>query len=347
MSVLSFDKIMYHPEHIIAAKDETKIFPVHATISLSNHCNHKCLWCTAYEFQQDKAILTDYNKLLAFLTKAKKRGLKAITYVGNGEPTIYPKFLDLIKAVNELGLEQSMFTNGHILDKFEKEILEYFTWIRISLDAGSTEIHNKMHDVENHFDKIISNIKSIVKNKSKGFMIGVQYAVHHQNIDDMHKSAKIASEIGVDYFSIKPVFSRGGVGTNIEANNLTHLTLDPVCEIITKDLQTEKFKIFYRPYQVLSHEQGKTTHSYLKCVAGFFNINIYEKGEIIFCAPHKIEVGTLDDDLEDIEGRIVELSNNLNLNNCPAGCRYHELNDLIHNISHPLNDSRIKHINFI
>jgi len=347
MSVLSFEKIMYHPENILAVKQQTNIFPVHATISLSNHCNHRCLWCTAYEFQLDKSIITDYDKLLDFLTRAKGRGLKAVTYVGNGEPTAYPRFKELVENVNALGLEQSMFTNGYLMERFEDEILRYFTWIRISLDAGSQEVHNKMHDVKNHFNKIIENVKTLIAKRNGQLMIGIQYAVHHENVEDMYRSAKLASDIGVDYFSVKPVFSRGGVGVNIEPNNLTHVELDPLCATITDDLQSDKFQIFYRPYQVLSHEQGKTTHTYKKCIAGFFNINIYEKGDLIFCAPHKIGVGKLEDDLEKVEERIRKLSNKLDLSKCPAGCRYHELNELMDNIVDSSVVSKTKHTNFI
>lgn len=347
MSVLSFDKIMYHPEHILAIKNETTIFPVHATISLSNHCNHKCLWCTAYEFQLDKAKTVDHDKLIKFLSDAKKRGLKAVTYVGNGEPTVYHKFSELVKEVNSLGIEQSMFTNGHLIDKFEKEIIDCFTWIRISLDAGSTEVHDKMHDVSNHFNKIIENVKSLILKKNKNMMVGIQYAVHHENIDDMYKSAEVVSQIGANYISVKPVFTKGSVGVKIDRNTLTHADISPIVQKITDSFASDSFEVFYRPHQVLSNQIEKNVLAYNKCVAGFFNINIYEDGEIIYCAPHKRSVGTLDDDLDVIEKRIVELSKNLDLSQCPAGCRYHELNHLIENILNPEIDAKTKHINFI
>jgi len=348
MNFLTFDKILYHPEHIMAVKNNTQIFPVHATISLGNFCNHKCLWCTAYEYQLDNANLLDFDKIINFLGKAKQRGLKAITYVGNGEPTAYPRFKELVKRIADMGIEQAMFTNGYLIDRFEDEILKYFTWIRISLDAGSTKIHNFMHDVDNHFDKIIENTKRLIdKRKGKIPTVGIQYATHHKNIDDLYNSAKISSEIKADYFSIKPVFNRGGVGENIEKNNLTYNEITPIVEKIKKDFLSDSFKIFYRPHQILSHEQESTIFDYKKCVAGFFNINIYEDDKIIYCGPHRVSAGKITDDLDEIENKIIDLSDKLDLSKCPAGCRYHELNNLVDNIISPEAISKKQHINFI
>lgn len=348
MNVLSFNKIMYHPEHIVAIKDAKPIFPVHATISLGNFCNHKCLWCTAYEYQLDNANLLDFDKIISFLEKAKRRGLKAVTYVGNGEPTAYPRFKELVITIADMGIEQGMFTNGYLVNKFEDEILTYFTWIRVSLDAGSTDMHNYMHDVNNHFDKIIQNTKSLIsKRKDKIPTIGIQYATHHKNLEDLYQSAKVSFEIKADYFSVKPVFNRGGVGENIEKNSLTYNDITPIVEKIRTDFENDNFSIFYRPYQILSHEQEHTIFDYKMCVAGFFNVNIYEDDKIIYCGPHRVSVGKITDDLDKIERNIVNLSDKLDLSKCPAGCRYHELNDLVDNILHPEIISKKQHTNFI
>lgn len=348
MSFLDFDKILYHPENVIAVRDNQPIFPVHATISLGNFCNHKCLWCTAYEYQLDKSNLLDFDKILAFLDKARHRGLKAVTYVGNGEPTAYPRFKELVTKIAEMGIEQGMFTNGYLVDKFEDEVLNYFTWIRISLDAGSTEIHNKMHDVKNHFNRIMANTQRLIeRRKDKSPTVGIQYATHHENIDDLYKSAQLSKEIKTDYFSIKPVFNRGSVGERIEKNNLTHDEITPIAQKIKADFEDNSFSIFYREHQILSHEQEKTIFNYQKCVAGFFNVNIYEDDKIIYCGPHRISVGKITDDLDSIEQNIVKLSDKLNLSICPAGCRYHELNRLVDGIISPEKVRKTHHIDFI
>lgn len=347
MNILSFEKVLYQPKHLAAIQEDRMIFPLHVTVSLGNFCNHRCRWCTAYEYQKEKATIMDYEKLLSFLTRACNRGLKAVTYVGNGEPTIYPHFRELISKVKALGLEQGMFTNGYALNHYEADILQNFTWIRVSLDAGSEAVHEKMHDVHNHFGKIISNIQSLVAHKtSKLPTIGVQYAVHHENLEDLPSAARQCKALGVDYFSVKPVFNRGSVGERIEKNRLTYEEITPVVESI-QSLSDEHFSLFYRPHQILSHAQEKTVFNYERCLAGFFNVNVYEDETIVYCGPHHVVVGKITDDLDDVEKSIMRVSKKLNLSHCPAGCRYHELNHFIASLSCADDMYAKRHFNFI
>ena len=117
------------------------------------------------------------------MTSARSRGLAAVGYVDNGEPTAYPEFAEMTQRVNELGIEQGMFTNGYLLHRYMDEMLNYFTYVRISLDARSTPVHNAMHVVNGHFDRIIENVRMVVAGrKDKLPTVGVQYATHHENI---------------------------------------------------------------------------------------------------------------------------------------------------------------------
>ena len=337
MDFLGFEKLIYHHEKIAKIGAGTPQFPVHATLSLGNYCNHRCLWCTAYEYQQAKAKQIDYDSILSWLTRAAGRGLKAVGYVGNGEPTAFKRFDELTREIGALGLQQGMFTNGYLLDRYEQEVLQHFTYIRISLDAGTTKTHAAMHDVsESHYEKIVENLRRLIAKREKGTpTVGIQFATHHENLGDLAACAKMAAEIGADYLSVKPVFNRGSVGERIEKNRLTHETLAPVVAEIRHDFERPDFRIFFRPFQVLSEEADRNILPYDRCVAGFFNLNVYEDRQLVYCGPHRISVGTIDDDLEEVEKRIMALSDKLDLSRCPAGCRYHAMNHLVDSVIHP------------
>ena len=348
VDILGFEKILYHPEKLEKLRNNQQQFPVHVTLSLSNYCNHGCLWCSVYEYQQSKAKNMNYDTTLNWLSKAKNRGLKAIGYVGNGEPTAYPKFKEFTNEINSLGLEQGVFTNGYLLDRHMESMLNNFTYIRISLDAGSPEVHAAMHDVNpNQYPHIMENLVAIIKARKNNLpTIGVQYATHHKNISDLYNCAKQCSEIGVDYLSVKPVFNRGSVGERIEKNTLTEKEMNQTVKRARDDFENEHFKVYFRPFQIQSEEADKNILAYDRCVAGFFNLNVYEDGKVIYCGPHRISVGTMDDDLDVIEKRILKLSTKLNLSKCPGGCRYHALNHLVDSVMHPEN-AVLSHPNFL
>ena len=84
----------------------------------------------------------------------------------------------------------------------------------------SKEVHAWGHDVpESHFEKIIANLEHVIAKRKDGTpTVGVQYATHQHNIDDLENCARICQDIGVDYLSIKPIFDRGTVRDKIEKN---------------------------------------------------------------------------------------------------------------------------------
>lgn len=344
-----FEKLIYHHHKIVKIGRDQPQFPVHITLSLGNYCNHKCRWCTVFAHQEGDIKHADTDAVLGFLEKGKARGLAAVGYVGNGEPTAYPGFERLTKRIHELGLEQGMFTNGYLLHRHIEAVLSRFTYVRISLDAGSQPVHDAMHVVNGHFDRIIANIRELVERRRDSLpTVGVQYATHHENIGDLPRAAALASELGVDYLNVKPVFNWGGgrVPERIPPNQLKPEELDRAVAGIRAQYESRTFKIQYKPFQIAAVAADLNVLQYDRCVAGFFNLSLYETGKLVACGPHRVEVGTIDDPIEEIEARVMELTKNLDLTKCPAACRYHALNHIVDTVVHP-ERGRQYHKNFL
>ncbi|MEE9383109.1 MAG: radical SAM protein [Nannocystaceae bacterium] len=344
-----FEKLIYHHEKIVKIRGDRPQFPVHITLSLGNYCNHKCRWCTVFAHQEGDIRHADADRILGFLDKGKARGLAAVGYVGNGEPTAYPGFDAFTTRVHEMGLEQGMFTNGYLLHRHMEAVLSYFTYVRISLDAGSTPVHDAMHVVNGHFDRIIANVREIIRRRRNSLpTVGIQYVTHHENLDDLPRAAALASELQVDYLNVKPVFNWGGgrVPDRIPANNLKPEELDRAVAEIRAQYETRSFKIQYKPFQIEAVAADSNILRYGRCVAGFFNLSLYETGVLVACGPHRVEVGTVDDSIEEIEARVMELTKSLDLSNCPAACRYHPLNHIVDTVLHP-EHGREYHKNFL
>ncbi len=345
--LIGYGKLLYHPEKLVGIKNDKNPFPITATLSLGNFCNHGCLWCSTAYFRESEAISIDSEKILSWIKKAKKKGLKGIGYVGNGEPLAFKKFKEIATEVNNLDIDQGIFTNGHLISRYQNELLN-FAYVRISLDAGSPSIHSELHAVPiSHFDKIIKNVENLIKSKKQNFpTVGFQFATHQRNIGDLENAVKIAKNIGVDYISIKPVFDRGSVKDKIEKNSLTKKDFDDAVLNIQK-YKDENFKIFYRPHQIISESNEQNQLVYKRCYAPYLGVNIYENGDIIGCGPHHVKVGTLDTDLDELESNIVNASKKFDLVNCPSGCRYHAANYLIDQIMDPIKIKKLKHINML
>ncbi|MEY4505159.1 MAG: hypothetical protein RL154_1456, partial [Pseudomonadota bacterium] len=200
-------KLVYHYDRLNELFTNGHTRPVHITVGLTNYCNHKCTWCYI-DFAKDikHRINADFDKMLVALSDAKEIGAKAITFVGDGEPTLYPRFEEFTNAVSKLGYEMGIFTNGGWKEpSVTNALCNNFRFVRFSVDAASATVHHQTH-LTNDFDLVLQNIASVVKQKTKSLTVGIQFAVNENNIDDVVAAAKLYGEIGVDYISFKPVY---------------------------------------------------------------------------------------------------------------------------------------------
>ena len=181
-------------------------------VSPASGCNHRCIFC-ALDYLEHKPGFLNYESYLDFVKIASDKGVKSIMFGGEGEPLLHPKISEMVIATKNFGIDTAFTTNGTLLSEaFLKKTLNYINWIKISLDAGKSSTHSKIHRTsERDFQNIIKNIECAValRNQKKySCSIGVQLLLLPQNYDEVLTLAKKMKKIGVDYFVVKP-YSQG------------------------------------------------------------------------------------------------------------------------------------------
>jgi len=150
--------------------------------------------------------LADIKYNLRFL---KDLGTKGLVLSGGGEPLLNPNFTDTLSVAKCYSLDIGVITNGTELNsKNRQTILTSCKWIRISLDAISETQYTKIRGV-NTFEKVISNIKLLIKDKIKyesKCTIGVQMVVNKYNYRTIKEFVVgCATQLpGIDYVQIRP-----------------------------------------------------------------------------------------------------------------------------------------------
>ncbi len=76
-----------------------------------------------------------------------ERGLRSVILIGGGEPTVHPRFREMVRFLKGLDLQVAIVSNGarndRILDVVD--VLGDEDWIRLSLDAGTNATFQAMH----------------------------------------------------------------------------------------------------------------------------------------------------------------------------------------------------------
>lgn len=346
----SASKLVYHYDKLNELFKEGKTYPVHITVGLTNYCNHKCTWCYI-DFAKDikNRINADISKMLDALRMAKEHGAKAITLVGDGEPTLHPEFGLFLKGANELGYDIGLFTNGGWRDKeITETIINYCRFVRFSVDAASDNTHKKTH-LTNDFELVLKNIEQVVKKRRDGLTIGVQFAFNQDNIRDIEKAAILFKNLHVDYLAYKPVYKN-----ELNRSHKENLVESEETKQRLKKAKLEEsdvFKVYWKDWQLDALIfQKDASRGYDTCRAIWLSPYFDENGNVEFCGNIKSRGFTIGNIYEQSFDEIwmgkthLQKVASLDLKKCPVGCRLHGLNLKLESIANPdIN----KHTNFI
>jgi len=159
-----------------------------------------------FQTNDDKRMTREV--IFRFLDDAAEIGVKAISFVSDGESTCSPHLYDAVTHGKKLGLDMALGTNGYLLkeEKLE-EMLPALTYLRFNISAGEKARYTEiMGSPADGFDKVCSTIRKCVEIKKRGNLpvtIGMQMVLMPQFADQIMPLAGLGKELGADYLVIK------------------------------------------------------------------------------------------------------------------------------------------------
>ena len=184
-------KYVFHPQQISSFLEKKGQSVITTSIAPTNACNLHCSYCN--QSQRQRGISLSLEKIQEYINALKERGLKSVIIAGGGEPTMYPRFNELVKWLKDKNLSLALITNGTNNKVSDKPIDTWnlFDWIRVSLN----------------FDN--GNLKTlkIPKDKTKG-KIGFSMVYTNQSQDMLKQVADIAEEYDARFVRIIPDFCK-------------------------------------------------------------------------------------------------------------------------------------------
>lgn len=170
--------------------------------------------------------LDDGKRIINSLVNA---GIKSVIYTGGwGEPTLNKELPEIMCYSKEHNLDMGLYTNGQIWNKeYIKRILDSQpTFVRISLNAGTAETHEKVFHSSarlkkgyNHqkyrkiFDDTVDHAIFLGKEKltrSSNTTVGLGVVINSINSHELREMTELAvkiwrcSEGGVEYLALRP-----------------------------------------------------------------------------------------------------------------------------------------------
>jgi MoaA/NifB/PqqE/SkfB family radical SAM enzyme len=205
--ILDGHKLTWHKERVDAWLRGEKIAPITIDCALTRRCTYKCVYCYGQLQENDEKKMTQ-DVIFRFLDDAVEIGVKAISFISDGESTCSPYLYDAILRGEANGLDMALGTNGHLLrDERLKEILPALTYLRFNISAAHPERYAEIHGCKKGcYFKVIDTIKACIEIKKRMMLnvtIGLQMVLLPEFVDQIIPLAKLGKELGVDYFVIK------------------------------------------------------------------------------------------------------------------------------------------------
>ena len=123
---------------------------LNVSIDLSNACNLNCPYCftapinsAKREKKTDQLSFDDYKEIMLRLHEA---GTRTINIIGEGEPTMYPFFDQLVEFVSKLGMKVLVSTNGILLATQEKR-LDFLNEVQATIVLKVNSRDSYMQDI--------------------------------------------------------------------------------------------------------------------------------------------------------------------------------------------------------
>lgn len=156
-------------------------------LALGYLCNHNCFFCPCGK-KTDLPSFASYEDIITAIDQGvKERRIENITLSG-GEPTLHPRFNDILKHCQNCGLSIGILSNGETFSDPQK-LEQFFAGINPRNISVTTAIHSifpKSHEqvtcVSGSYNRTIQGLLNIMR---KGISVTVKQVISKWNYRDL------------------------------------------------------------------------------------------------------------------------------------------------------------------
>jgi MoaA/NifB/PqqE/SkfB family radical SAM enzyme len=254
-------------------------------------CNLACHDCISANLLNQGAIERERIKELA--REFKAMGVRAVVLIGGGEPMAHPEFGTLLDYFHEADIHVGVTSNGTLIERYLDRLAEKTRWVRISVDAGSDDVFREFRPAPNGksmFPAVIEGMRKLGRKKTGklgySFLVlsKVQGLETRSNVHDIAAAARLAKDIGCDYFEVKPSFDMMHFLQN-HSDEIHQVVREQLRQVA--HLASDSFRIV-SPFTLNEALDGTATHKkeYTRCLVSELRTVVTPSG-VYVCPYHR------------------------------------------------------------
>ena len=120
---------IYGAKEAYEARNSNKLLAIR--LETNKSCNLRCRYCYARS-GEDSVKVADFNVLKRIISEAKGLGIKSVVVIGGGEPTLYPKFRELVAYIDSMEIIPMVFFTWEM--RLQRTVLSMMRLTRTAKD---------------------------------------------------------------------------------------------------------------------------------------------------------------------------------------------------------------------
>lgn len=272
----------YAPYQAYDARDENKLLAIRVETNTS--CNLRCRYCYAQSGDFEQKFI-DFSLLKNVILDAKELGAQSVVVIGGGEPTLYPRFQELITYIDSLRIIPMIFTNMILVDEQLAQFLyNHNASIMGKLDSLQIKVQDYLagksgatkaikRGLINLLDVGFSNVEN-----PERLRLGISFVSNKLNIDEIEDIWHFCRENYI-FPNIEILTPTGRANDELSDKGLT-----------TEEIRGYKLKILDIDRAVYGYDWlPYTPLTASGCLQHLYSLYIAIDGDVRPCAPTKFD----------------------------------------------------------
>jgi MoaA/NifB/PqqE/SkfB family radical SAM enzyme len=184
-------------------------------LHLTYTCPERCVFCSEEQrMAQYRELPVTWGRVAKILRLHASRGIGAVHLTG-GEPTIHPRFIDVLRLAKKLGMRTSVGTIGTMLcrEDFAEQAIPLLDEVLFSLHGPDAATHDALTQRTGSFERVTQAIQ-LSQRIRPGFRPFINTVLTRANLEALPDTVAFAAELGAQLIIISNTTPEGG-GYNV------------------------------------------------------------------------------------------------------------------------------------
>jgi molybdenum cofactor biosynthesis enzyme MoaA len=215
-------------------------------LHLTYTCPERCVFCSEeHRMRAYKQFPVTWGRVATILRTHAERGVKAVHLTG-GEPTIYPRFVDVLELAKKLGMRTSVGTIGTMLRRpaFAEQALPFLDEALFSLHGPTAAVHDELTGRTGSFEQVTEAL-ALCKAIKPHFSAFVNTVITNHNIHLLPDTVALAASLGATLIVVSNTTPEGLGEDRYEELAVPLSVLAEILPRVTVEWQTAPGKVAF------------------------------------------------------------------------------------------------------